>query len=71
MNKFNPKKLLMSKWTAANPKKKELHFIITKLIKDEEEMIIACTLEAVMNKNTYEIDWKLLKNNDVWIMGWK
>ena len=57
MNTFNPKKLLLSKWTAVNPKNKERHFIVTELIKDEEENITACILEAVMNKNNYEMDF--------------
>ncbi len=71
MNKINPNKLLLSKWTAVNPKKKERHFIVSEVIKDEEEIIIACILEAIINKATYEIDWQLLKQDQHWIMGWK
>ncbi len=71
MNKINPNKLLLSKWTAVNPKNKERHFIVSEVIKDEEEIIIACILEAIINKATYEIDWQLLKQDQHWIMGWK
>ena len=70
-NQINPSKLLRSKWTAVKPENKELHFIVTKLIRDDEEVIIACELEAVINKNTYQIDWTLLKDKTQWLMGWK
>ncbi|MEB8431579.1 TIGR02450 family Trp-rich protein [Cocleimonas sp. KMM 6892] len=71
MNQINPKKLLLSKWTATAPVNKERHFIVSELIKDEEEKIIGCKLEAVINKNLYEIQWQRLKNNEEWLMGWK
>lgn len=70
-NQINPKKLLRSKWTAVNPENKELHFIVTKLIRDDEETIVACELEAVINKNTYQLDWTLLKDTSQWLTGWK
>ncbi|PWQ98135.1 TIGR02450 family Trp-rich protein [Leucothrix arctica] len=70
-NKINPNKLLQSKWTAVTPENKELHFIVTKLIRDEDEVVVACDLEAVINKNSYQIDWQLLKDTEQWLMGWK
>lgn len=71
MNNINPNKLLLSKWTAVTPKNKERHFIVTDLIKDNNEIITACELEAVMTKNTYEIAWRDLKDDLVWRFGWK
>jgi len=73
MNKFfvNPTKLLLSKWTAVHPVNKEKHFLVTGLVKDEQEMVIACVLEAVINHREYQIDWKQLKDNDIWLCGWK
>lgn len=71
INRINPKKLLLSKWTAVTPEQKERHFIVSELIKDENEDVVSCILEPVINKNTYEVDWQILKNNEVWIMGWK
>ncbi len=71
MNRINPKKLLLSKWTAVQPQGKERHFIVTKLLRDDDENIIACELEAVINKKLYEIDWQLLKESSRWVMGWK
>lgn len=53
------------------PENKELHFIVSKLIKNEAEEIIACKLQAVINKNDYEMDWHILKNDQQWLIGWK
>ena len=71
MNKINPEKLLLSKWTAAKPQKKERHFIVSKLIRDENEVIVSCELEAVINQTIYVIAWQELKNAAAWQMGWK
>ena len=35
-NQINPKKLRLSKWTAVNPKEKEKHFLVTKVIDPEQ-----------------------------------
>lgn len=71
MNQINPEKLLHSKWTALKPENKELHFIVTKLLRNDDEKIIACELEAVINKNSYDINWLQLKESSNWIFGWK
>lgn len=70
MNRINPKKLLLSKWTAVTPQNKERHFIVTELIKDDDNQITGCQLEAVINHHVYAIDWQLLKNSEQWRMGW-
>ena len=71
MNRISPGKLLMTKWSAVEPKLKERHFIVTRLVRNEAGTIIACQLEAVINKNVYQIDWQELKDSTLWIMGWK
>jgi tryptophan-rich hypothetical protein len=71
MNPINPHKLLLSKWTAIEPKQKERHFMVTKLIRAEDEVIVACELQAVISNNVYEIDWHLLKDSSCWQMGWR
>lgn len=72
MNKINPQKLLLSKWTAVEPKNKEKHFLITRIIKDSSEVLIAsCILEAVINGHEHEIDWLELKDGSTWLQGWK
>jgi len=43
---------------------------VSELIKNEDDEIIACSLEAVINKNVYEMDWAELKNKEIWLMGW-
>ena len=71
MNHLNPDKLLMSKWTATQPRQRERHFLVTRLVRSEDEIIVGCVLEAVINKNTYEIDWRELRDSNRWAMGWK
>lgn len=71
VNKFNPKKLLNSKWTAVNPAKKEKHFLIIELEFDEEGDVIRCLMEAVRSNRAAPIEWEELKNKDNWLQGWK
>ena len=70
MNKINPKKLLNSKWTAINPKNKEMHFIITE-VEYDEDIVVLCELQAIMTKRSCAIDWNDLKDKNKWIQGWK
>jgi tryptophan-rich hypothetical protein len=69
--KNQSRKTAMTKWTAVEPKRNERHFIVTKLIRATDETIVACALEAVINKNNYEMDWRELKDTKAWKMGWK
>ena len=72
MNQINPRKLLNSKWTALDPTKKRRHFMVTKLVlSPDNEIIIGCELEAVIDKSIAEIDWKQLKDANCWQMGWR
>lgn len=71
MNRINPEKLLHSKWTAMRPLNKEKHFIVTELLRDEQETVIQCILQAVMTRRDYQMDWKQLQNEEHWRMGWK
>jgi len=71
MNQINPAKLRNSKWTAVTPVNREKHFLVTEVEYDEEGVVLACTLEAVLSKNEYPIDWKDLKDADKWRYGWK
>ncbi|MGR5266593.1 TIGR02450 family Trp-rich protein [Vibrio astriarenae] len=71
MNRVNPKKLLNSKWTAASPIKREKHFMISEVEFDDDGAVIRCLIEAVITDNEYEIDWRDLKDPDVWKQGWK
>jgi tryptophan-rich hypothetical protein len=63
--------VISTQWTAVNPKQKEKHFIVTSLHTNEKDQIVGCDLEAVTSKTSYEIVWQVLKNSQVWLMGWK
>ena len=71
MNRFNPKKLLHSKWTACQPKGKERHFMVTEVQWNEERSeVLSCTLQAVINHHDYEIEPAQLKDSQTWKQGW-
>jgi tryptophan-rich hypothetical protein len=72
-NKINPKKLLLSKWTAVHPVAKQKHFLVSKLILPEapEEKIEFVEIEAVYSKKTRLIPWRDLMNSEEWLKGWK
>lgn len=71
MNRLNPGKLLLSKWTAAQPKNREKHFLVTELFRDEDGTVLAVELQAVLTQRSERLDWQALKNSDAWILGWK
>jgi len=71
MNRFNPKKLLNSKWTAVRPVNSEKHFLVTEVEFDEQGAVIHCLVEAVMTRSASAISWQSLKNEDEWQMGWR
>ena len=72
MNRFQAKKLLMSKWTAVNPIDKQKHFIVSDCLIDEEtKKVLSCTLEAVMTKHQFELSPETLKDSQTWLQGWK
>ncbi|MBQ4862415.1 TIGR02450 family Trp-rich protein [Pseudoalteromonas sp. MMG013] len=71
MHKMNPRKLLNSKWTAISPQHKEKHFIVSEVEFDEEGRITLCIIEAVMTKRAIEVDWRTLKEGDMWKVGWR
>ncbi|KPN93325.1 TIGR02450 family Trp-rich protein [Pseudomonas nunensis] len=71
MNRLNPGKLLLSKWTAAQPKNREKHFLVTELFRDEDGTVLAVELQAVLTQRSERLDWQALKNSDAWLLGWK
>lgn len=71
MNKVSPKALLHSKWTRMTVINKEKHFIITKVKVDEDQLITECVIQAVINHKEYRINWRELKNSQVWKIGWQ
>lgn len=71
MNRINPRKLLLSKWTAASPQNREKHFLVTELLCDEEGTVLEIELQAVMTKRSQTLAWQTLQNDQSWQMGWK
>ena len=71
MNKVNPKVLMRSKWTKVDIINKEKHFIITEVNFDEQQTVVRCVIEAVMTLQEYEIDWRELKYDYMWKVGWQ
>ena len=71
MNRINPAKLLLSKWTAAQPCNKEKHFLVTELFRDEEGVVLEVELQAVMTRRAERFAWQTLQNDGAWKIGWK
>ena len=71
MNGINPDKLLLSKWTAAHPQRREKHFLVTEVFRDEEGTVLEVELQAVLTQRSERLDWRTLKNSDTWQSGWK
>jgi tryptophan-rich hypothetical protein len=72
MNPLNPKKLLLTKWTAVTPVDKQKHFLVSKVIQPDlpDGPIEWVELESVFSKATQVIAWRALQNADVWRLGW-
>lgn len=70
-HRIHPKKLLHSKWTSCHPQRKEKHFMVTEVEFDEDQNVIHCVLQAVINKRDEVIDWQRLRDDTQWQMGWK
>jgi tryptophan-rich hypothetical protein len=72
MNPLNPKKLLLTKWTAVTPQAKQKHFLVSRVIQPElpTDSIELLEIEAVFSKATQVIAWRQLQDNSVWRQGW-
>lgn len=70
MNRINPGKLLLSKWTAAHPQNREKHFLVTELFRDEDGVVLEVEIQAVLTKRSERFEWQGLRNQDQWKMGW-
>jgi tryptophan-rich hypothetical protein len=72
MNPIQPKKLLLSKWTAVQPVAKDKHFLVSKIIiPDSPDMAIEwIELEAVFSKTITRMRWQDLRDTAMWKQGW-
>jgi tryptophan-rich hypothetical protein len=75
MNPIQPKKLLLTKWTAVQPVAKNKHFLISKIITPEpsdsvDKAIEWIELEAVFSKTVSRMRWQELRDASLWKQGW-
>ncbi len=72
MNPLNPKKLLLTKWTAVKPVAKQKHFLVSKVIPPElpTDPMEWVEIESIFSKATQIIPWRDLQNDEVWRQGW-
>ena len=72
MNLLDPKKLLLTKWTAVKPVAKQKHFLISRVIEPQQltDPIERVEIEAVFSNSVQEIAWRDLQDDRVWRQGW-
>jgi tryptophan-rich hypothetical protein len=71
-NPLNPKKLLLTKWTAVTPRHREKHFVVARVIEPEPPSvrIEQVELEAVHSGQVYRLHWRELTDANQWRQGW-
>jgi tryptophan-rich hypothetical protein len=69
---LSPKKLLHTKWTAVEPRNREKHFLVTKVIEPEPpgSPVVSVEIEAVHSKRARIIGWRALTDGTKWRRGW-
>ena len=69
---LNPKKLLLSKWTAVQVVEKQKHFLVSQLIQptDSSMPITEVEIEAVYSGHKHIIGWRDLQDLSLWKQGW-
>ena len=72
MNLLQPKKLLLSKWTAVTPIAKDKHFLVAKVIQPELPLVAIdwVEMEAIYSKTITRINWRDLRDDSLWRQGW-
>ncbi len=72
LNLVSPKKLLLSKWTAVCPQRKEKHFLVVTVVEPETlgSPIIEVDIEAAMTGRVQRMPWRDLKDATKWLRGW-
>ena len=71
MKRINPAKLLLSKWTATQPRHKEKHFLVTELFRDEQGRVLEIELQAVLTRRSERLAWQSLQDAGQWKIGWQ
>ena len=70
--RLNPRKLLLSKWTALHPQDKEKHFLVVRVLQPEDPQapVTEVELEAVYSRRSRVIAWTMLTDAERWRQGW-
>jgi tryptophan-rich hypothetical protein len=71
-NPLSPKKLLLTKWTAVSPTRREKHFVVVRVIEPEPPSvrIEQVELEAVHSRRVLLLHWRELTDASLWRQGW-
>ncbi len=71
-HRLNPEKLLLSKWTAVQPRDREKHFLVTLVINPEApaHRIEKVVMEAVLTRRRFTLGWTELADKKQWLQGW-
>jgi len=71
-NRLSPRKLLLSKWTAATPVNREKHFVVIRVVEPEppEGPIELVEIEAVHSRRSFLLHWRELTDGGRWRQGW-
>ncbi|WP_088287303.1 TIGR02450 family Trp-rich protein [Ideonella sp. A 288] len=71
-NPLSPKKLLLTKWTAAAPRDKEKHFVVVRVVVPDPPAtrIDQVELEAVHSRRIVVLPWRDLTDGRQWRQGW-
>lgn len=70
--KLNPKKLLLSKWTAVQVVAKQKHYLVSRVVQPEDFNlpITQIEIEAVYSGEKRIIFWRELQDSLSWKQGW-
>ena len=70
--RLNPKKLLLTKWTAVEVVAKQKHFLVSRVLQAEDLSlpITEIEMEAVYSGNKRIILWRELQDSRRWKQGW-
>lgn len=66
MRRLNPRKLLLSKWTARQPQNREKHFLVSELLCAEDGTVLQVELQAVLTQRSERLDWRALLDTERW-----
>lgn len=69
---LNPKKLLLTKWTAVKVIAKQKHFLVSRVLQPDDLSlpITEIEIEAVYSGNKQIIAWRELQDAERWKQGW-